>query len=189
MKKILLIDNYDSFTYNIYHSLSSLKKKVEVFRNDKISIRDVEKKNYDGIVISPGPSHPKNSGICKSIIVNFYKKLPILGICLGHQVIGYAFGALVVRSPEIMHGKLSKIYHDKKNIFKKISNGFLAVRYHSLIIKNKTLPEDFLITAKTSKNFIMAIQHKKYPLFGIQFHPESIKTDYGIKIFKNFLTF
>jgi anthranilate synthase component 2 len=187
MKKILLIDNYDSFTYNIFHSLSELGAKVEVYRNDKISLEQIKKKKFSKIVISPGPGHPKSSGICINLVKKFYKRIPILGICLGHQIIGSAFNATIKKSKVIMHGKLSKIIHNGKKLFKEIPKNFYATRYHSLVIDNKTLSNDFEICAKTSDNIIMGINHKKYNLYGIQFHPESIKTDFGNIIFKNFL--
>lgn len=187
MKKILLIDNYDSFTYNIFHSLSELGARVEVFRNDKISLKEISKKKFDKIVISPGPGHPDSSGICINLVKNFYKKIPILGICLGHQIIGAAFGSVIKRARIIMHGKLSKIIHNGSGLFKKIPNNIYATRYHSLIIDRKTLNDDFEISAKTVDNIIMGINHKKYHLYGIQFHPESIKTNFGKVIFKNFL--
>ena len=187
MRKILLIDNYDSFTYNIFHSLSELGSKVEIYRNDKISLEQISKKNFDKIVISPGPGHPNSSGICINLVKNFYKKIPILGICLGHQIIGAAFGSVIKRAKIIMHGKLSKIIHNGSKLFKKIPKNFYATRYHSLIIDNKTLNQDFEISAKTKDNIIMGINHKKYHLYGIQFHPESIKTNFGNVIFKNFL--
>ena len=187
MKKILLIDNYDSFTYNIFHSLSQLGSGVEVYRNDKISLEEISKKKFDKIVISPGPGHPNTSGICINVIKKFYKKIPILGICLGHQIIGAAFGGVIKRAKIIMHGKLSKIIHNGSKLFNKIPKNFYATRYHSLIIDNKTLNEDFEISAKTEDNIIMGINHKEYHLYGIQFHPESIKTSFGNVIFKNFL--
>jgi len=187
MKKILLIDNYDSFTYNIFHSLSELGVKVEVYRNDKISLEQIKKKNFSKIVISPGPGHPNNSGICIDLVKRFYKTLPILGICLGHQIIGSAFGATIKRAKVIMHGKLSKIIHNGKKLFEKIPKKFFATRYHSLVIENKTLSDEFEISAKTSDNVIMGINHKQYHLYGIQFHPESIKTSFGNIIFRNFI--
>jgi anthranilate synthase component 2 len=187
MKKILLIDNYDSFTYNIFHSLSELGAKVEVYRNDKISLKQIFKKKFDKIVISPGPGHPSSSGICINLVKHFYKTIPILGICLGHQIIGAAFGAVIKRAKIIMHGKLSNIIHNGSYLFKKIPKSFYATRYHSLIIDEKTLNQDFEISAKTEDNIIMAINHKNYHLYGIQFHPESIKTSFGNIIFKNFL--
>ena len=187
MKKILLIDNYDSFTYNIFHSLSKLGAKVEVYRNDKISLKEISKNKFDKIVISLGPGHPNSSGICINLVKYFYKTIPILGICLGHQIIGAAFGGVIKKAKIIMHGKLSKIIHNGSFLFKKIPKNFYATRYHSLIINEKTLNQDFEISAKTEDNIIMAINHKIYHLYGIQFHPESIKTNFGNIIFKNFL--
>jgi anthranilate synthase component 2 len=187
MKKILLVDNYDSFTYNIFHSLSELGAKVEVHRNDKISLDQIKKKKFSKIVISHGPGHPNNSGICINMVKKFYKTMPILGICLGHQIIGSAFNATIKRAKIIMHGKLSKIIHNGKKLFKNIPKNFYATRYHSLVIDNKTLSSEFEISAKTSDNIIMGINHKEYNLYGIQFHPESIKTNFGNIIFKNFL--
>lgn len=187
MKKILLIDNYDSFTYNIFHSLSELGAKVEVFRNDKISLKEISKNKFDKIVISPGPGHPDSSGICINLVKKFYKTIPILGICLGHQIIGAAFGSVIKKAKIIMHGKLSKIMHNGSKLFKKIPKNIYATRYHSLIIDRNTLIDDFEISAKTIDNIIMGISHKKYHLYGIQFHPESIKTNFGKVIFKNFI--
>ena len=187
MKKILLIDNYDSFTYNIFHSLSELGTKVEVFRNDKISLKEISKNKFDKIVISPGPGHPDSSGICINLVKNFYKTIPILGICLGHQIIGAAFGSVIKKAKVVMHGKLSKIMNNGSKLFKKIPKNIYATRYHSLIIDRKTLIDDFEISAKTVDNIIMGISHKKYHLYGIQFHPESIKTNFGKVIFKNFI--
>ena len=187
MKRILLIDNYDSFTYNIFHSLSKFGAKVEVYRNDKISLKEISKNKFDKIVISPGPGHPNSSGNCINLVKHFYKTIPILGICLGHQIIGAAFGGVIKKAKIIMHGKLSKIIHNGSFLFKKIPKNFYATRYHSLIINEKTLNQDFEISAKTEDNIIMAINHKIYHLYGIQFHPESIKTNFGNIIFKNFL--
>jgi anthranilate synthase component 2 len=187
MKKILLIDNYDSFTYNIFHSLSELGAKVEVYRNDKISLEQIKKQKFSKIVISPGPGHPNSSGICINLVKKFYKTVPILGICLGHQIIGSAFNAKIIKAKVIMHGKLSKIIHNGKKLFNEIPKNFYATRYHSLVIDNKTLSDDFEISAKTTDNIIMGINHKKYNLYGIQFHPESIKTNFGNIIFKNFI--
>jgi len=185
---ILLIDNYDSFTYNLYQYLCELNQQVEVYRNDKITISDIEKINPDYIVISPGPGRPENAGICIDLIKKFYTKKPILGVCLGHQAIGYAFGAKIVNANKIVHGKTSNIFHKAKSIFKNISNPFKATRYHSLIIERESLPDEFEIIAETEDNIIMAIMHKKYNnLIGVQFHPESILTDEGKKILFNFL--
>ncbi len=185
--KIALIDNYDSFTFNIYHYIKNIKCDVEVFRNDKLEIKQLEK--FDKIVISPGPGNPNNAGKCLKIIKLFYTKKPILGICLGHQALGQAFGSKIIKAKEIMHGKISKVKICKKSdIFKNIPKEIKATRYHSLIIDRKTLNKSFEITARTEDNIIMAIQHKKYKLFGIQFHPESYETKYGQKIINNFIT-
>ena len=187
--KTLLIDNYDSFTYNLYHYLLSLKCKVEVIRNDKITSKEILKKNYKKIVISPGPGNPSQAGNCLKIVENLSKKIPILGVCLGHQIIGQAFGAKIVSANKLMHGKTSRISHNKVGIFKGIKNNIVGTRYHSLIIDRKTLNKDFIITAKTKDNVIMGIMHKKYNLHGVQFHPESISTKEGMKLIKNFLKY
>ena len=187
--KILLLDNYDSFTYNLYHYFSSLRCSVEVFRNDKISIKQIEKKNYKKIVISPGPGTPDQSGLCPKIVKYFAPKIPILGVCLGHQIIGQVFGSKIVNSKKIMHGKLSKIKHRGISIFKGIKIQFKATRYHSLIIDKNNIGKDLIITAETSDNVIMAIMHKKYNVHGVQFHPESIKTSVGLKLLKNFINY
>ena len=187
--KILLIDNYDSFTYNLYNYLSSFKCKVDVYRNDKITSKEIIKRNYKKVVISPGPGNPKQAGNCIKIVKNISKKIPILGVCLGHQIIGQAFGAKIINAKKIMHGKTSKIYHKKKGIFKNISSNLIGTRYHSLIIDRKTLNKDFVITADTKDHIIMGIMHKKYNLHGVQFHPESINTIEGKKLIKNFLNY
>ena len=187
--KILLIDNYDSFTYNLYHYLSNLKCKVEVYRNDKINSKKILKKKYKKIVISPGPGNPKQAGNCIKIVKDVSNKIPILGVCLGHQIIGSAFGAKIINAKKIMHGKTSIISHKKEGIFKGIKNNILGTRYHSLIIERKSLNKDFVITAETKDHVIMGIMHKKYNIHGVQFHPESISTVEGIKIIKNFLIY
>jgi len=187
--KILLIDNYDSFTYNLYHYLSSLNCKVEVYRNDKIKIKDIIKKKYKKIVISPGPGNPNQAGNCLKIVKYFYKKIPILGVCLGHQVIGQAFKSKIIISNKLMHGKTSVITHNKLGIFKGIRNKINATRYHSLVIETKSLSKDLIITAETKDNVIMGIMHKQYNVHGVQFHPESIKTPEGLNILKNFLKY
>ena len=187
--KTLLIDNYDSFTYNLYHYLETLKCKVDVVRNDKIESKEILKKNYKKIVISPGPGNPSEAGNCLKIVKNLYQKIPILGVCLGHQVIGQAFGGKIVNAKKLMHGKTSKISHVKIGIFKGIKNNLVGTRYHSLIIDRKTLNKDFIITAKTKDNVIMGIMHKKYNLHGVQFHPESINTKEGMRLIKNFLNY
>ena len=185
--KILLIDNYDSFTYNLFHYLSSLNCKVEVYRNDKITINQILNKKYDKIVISPGPGWPKEAGNCMKIVKKFYKTIPILGVCLGHQVIGEVFKSKIIVARKIMHGKTSLIKHCRNGIFKNIKKVISATRYHSLIIDKKNLGADLTITAETFDNIIMGIKHKKYNIHGVQFHPESFKTPEGKKILKNFL--
>ena len=187
MKKIILIDNYDSFTFNLYHYLSSLKVSVDVIRNDKISSDEIIKKKYDKIVISPGPGNPNQSGNCLKIVKTLYKRIPILGVCLGHQIIGQVFGSKIVQAKKLMHGKTSKIISKRTGILKNIPKNFEATRYHSLIIDKKTLSKDLEITAETKDGLIMGVQHKKYAVHGVQFHPESIRTKLGIKILKNFI--
>ena len=187
--KILLIDNYDSFTYNLYHYLSSLNCNVEVYRNDQIKIDQINKKNYKKIVISPGPGNPNQAGRCLQIVKYFYKKIPILGVCLGHQIIGQVFKSKIVVAKQLMHGKSSLITHDGKGIFKGIKKVISGTRYHSLIIDRKSLGKELVITAETKDKVIMGIMHKKYNVHGVQFHPESIKTPEGIKLLKNFLNY
>ena len=187
--KILLIDNYDSFTYNLYHQLSSLKCKVEICRNDKIKIKGILKKKYNKIVISPGPGNPNQAGNCIKIVKYFYKKIPILGVCLGHQIIGQVFNSKIVVAEKLMHGKTSIIKHDKQGIFKGIKKTFLATRYHSLIIDRKHIGKDLIITAESSDKTIMGVMHKNYNIHGVQFHPESIKTPEGTKLLKIFLDY
>ena len=187
--KILLIDNYDSFTFNLYHYLSSLKIRVEVYRNDKIDEKKIIKKKYNKIVISPGPGNPNQSGNCLKIVKNLHKKIPILGVCLGHQIIGQVFGSKIIQAKKLMHGKTSKIKFLKIGILKNLPRNFEATRYHSLIIDKKTLSKDLEITALTIDGVIMGVMHKKYNIHGVQFHPESIKTTIGIKILRNFLNY
>lgn len=188
---LVLIDNYDSFTYNLVHYFEEIGQKVKVFRNDEVQTKEVLDINPDYLVISPGPSTPKNSGICIDLIKENSKNKnpkPLLGVCLGHQAIAEAFGANVVQSGKPIHGKVSKISHYKSKLFKNIKNPFNATRYHSLIVENKSLPKTLEITAITDDKVIMAIQHKKLPIFGVQFHPESIATDFGHQLLKNFLS-
>jgi len=189
MMKILLIDNYDSFTFNLYHYISSLKISVDVFRNDKITDKEILKKKYNKIVISPGPGNPNQAGNCIKIVRSLYKKIPILGVCLGHQVIGQVFGSKIVQANKLMHGKTSLIISKKIGILKNAPRKFEATRYHSLIIDKKTISKDLVITAETSEGIIMGIKHKKYNIHGVQFHPESIKTPIGIKLLKNFINY
>ena len=187
MKKIILIDNYDSFTFNLYHYLSSLKVKVDVIRNDQITSYEILKKKYNKIVISPGPGNPNQSGNCLKIVKSLYNKIPILGVCLGHQIIGQVFGSKIVQAKKLMHGKTSKIISKKLGILKNLPKSFDATRYHSLIIDKKTLSKHLEITAESKDGLVMGVQHKKYNVHGVQFHPESIKTKLGIKILKNFI--
>tara|TARA_B100001250_G_scaffold378614_1_gene368569 strand:- start:264 stop:836 length:573 start_codon:yes stop_codon:yes gene_type:complete len=187
--KIILIDNYDSFTFNLYHYLSSLHANVHVVRNDKINEDDIIKNKYNKIVISPGPGNPNQSGNCLKIVKNLYKKIPILGVCLGHQIIGQVFGSKIIQAKKLMHGKTSKIKSFRTGILKNLPKSFEATRYHSLIIDKKTLSKDLEITAQTKDGIIMGIMHKKFNIHGVQFHPESIKTNIGIKILRNFINY
>jgi anthranilate synthase/aminodeoxychorismate synthase-like glutamine amidotransferase len=187
MKKIILIDNYDSFTFNLYHYLSSLRVNVDVIRNDQITSNEVLKRRYSKIVISPGPGNPNQSGNCLKIVKSLYKKIPILGVCLGHQIIGQVFGSKIIQAKKLMHGKTSKIMSKKTGVLKNLPKTFEATRYHSLIIDKKSLSKDLEITAETKDGLIMGVRHKKYNVHGVQFHPESIKTKIGIKILKNFI--
>lgn len=186
---ILLIDNYDSFTYNLFHYLGELGAEVEVFRNDEITLREIHGLGPDKIVISPGPCTPKEAGISCDVIRQFGPKTPILGVCLGHQCIGAAFGGEIVRAPKIMHGKMSEIFHDSKTIYQSLKNPFSAMRYHSLVINPNRLPQHLSVSAQTSDNVIMGVRHRSLPIEGVQFHPESILTEEGKKILKNFLDY
>ncbi|OPY91085.1 MAG: Aminodeoxychorismate/anthranilate synthase component 2 [Syntrophus sp. PtaU1.Bin208] len=184
---ILMIDNYDSFTFNLVQYLRQLGEEVRVYRNDEISLEDIEKMKPAAIFLSPGPCTPKEAGITVDVIRAFYRKIPIMGVCLGHQSIGYAFGADVVRAEQLMHGKTSQVSHDGQTIFKGVPNPFTAGRYHSLIIKRDSLPDCFQITAEAEDGEIMGIRHLEFPVEGIQFHPESILTPNGKRILRNFL--
>ena len=187
--KIILIDNYDSFTFNLFYYLSSLKVNVDVIRNDKISSKEIVRKNYNKIVISPGPGNPNQSGNCINILKTLHQELPFLGVCLGHQIIGQVFGSKIVQAKKLMHGKTSKIRSKKTGILKNLPKTFEATRYHSLIIEKKSLSKDLKITAETDDGIIMGVQHKKFNIHGVQFHPESIKTKLGIKILRNFINY
>ena len=189
IKMILLIDNYDSFTFNLYHYLSSLKTNVEVIRNDKITPDEIIKKKFDKIVISPGPGNPNQAGNCIKIVKTLYKKIPILGVCLGHQIIGQVFGSKIIQAKKLMHGKTSLILSKRIGILKNSPKEFRATRYHSLIVDKNTLSKDLIITALTKDSIIMGLMHKKHNIHGLQFHPESIKTPIGLKLLKNFIDY
>ena len=187
---LILIDNYDSFTYNLVHYFEEIGQSVKVFRNDEISVKEIFILKPKFLVISPGPSSPTNSGICLELIKKnseLQKPTPLLGVCLGHQAIAEAFGGIVIQSGKPVHGKISKIYHENTKLFKNINNPFNATRYHSLIVKKTSIPKNFNVTATIKDGTVMAIEHSKMPIFGVQFHPESIATDSGHQLLKNFL--
>ncbi len=184
---LLMLDNYDSFTFNLVQYFMELGEKVEVRRNDMVTVEDIENLKPDRIVVSPGPCDPEKAGISVEVVKHFAGKIPLMGVCLGHQSIGYAFGAQVVRSPKLMHGKTSMVHHDGRSIFKGIENPFEANRYHSLILKRDSIPDSFEISAWTDSDEVMGIRHKEYAVEGVQFHPESILTVVGKDILKNFL--
>ena len=184
---ILIIDNYDSFTYNLVQYLGGLGADLKVIRNDKIMVEQIKKLHPQKIVISPGPGRPEDAGVSVAVIKELAGKIPILGVCLGHQAIGYAYGGKIIQAKELMHGKTSKIFHDKKGIFKAIDNPFEATRYHSLVIDRRSVPKCLNVTAWTKDKEIMGVQHKEFALWGVQFHPESILTKAGMAILRNFL--
>ena len=184
---LLMIDNYDSFTYNLVQYFGELGQEVKTFRNDQITIEEIKKLDPKYIVISPGPCTPKESGISMQVIDSFKEKKPILGVCLGHQAIGAVFGANIIKAKELMHGKTSEIQHDGNFLFEGMPDNFTATRYHSLVIEEKTLSEDFIVNARTVDGSIMGIQHCKLNVSGVQFHPESIMTEDGKKLLSNFL--
>jgi len=185
---ILLLDNYDSFTYNLAQYLGELGCQVEVHRNDRISVEQIAQRKPERIVISPGPCTPQEAGICVELIRKLAGKIPILGVCLGHQAIGAAFGGKIIRAPKLFHGKTSQIRHDGSGVFRGLPNPFTATRYHSLIVERKSLPKELQVTAETDDNIIMGMQHREYPLMGVQFHPESVLTESGKQLLKNFLS-
>ncbi len=185
---ILLLDNYDSFTYNLAQYLGELGCQVEVRRNDRISVADIIRRRPEKIVISPGPCTPQEAGISVELVQELSGKIPILGVCLGHQAIGAAFGGRVIRAPKLFHGKTSQIKHDGKGIFRKLANPFTATRYHSLIVERKTLPRELMVTAETDDGIIMGVRHRRYPVEGVQFHPESVLTESGKELLRNFLS-
>jgi anthranilate synthase/aminodeoxychorismate synthase-like glutamine amidotransferase len=185
---ILLLDNYDSFTYNLAQYLGELGCQVEVHRNDRISVEQIAQRKPERIVISPGPCTPQEAGISVEMIQKLAGRIPILGVCLGHQAIGAAFGGKIIRAPKLFHGKTSQIRHDGSGVFRGLPNPFTATRYHSLIVERKSLPAELQVTAETDDDIIMGMQHRKYPLMGVQFHPESVLTDSGKQLLKNFLS-
>lgn len=184
---ILLIDNYDSFTYNLYQYLCELGAQVEVRRNDAITLEEVEEMEPQGIVVSPGPGTPRESGISNEVIRRFGPRVPILGVCLGHQCIGHAYGGVVERAGEIMHGKSSLIHHDGEGVFRGLPNPFEAIRYHSLAVVLEQLPDCLKVSAWTEKGLVMGLRHQEHPVEGVQFHPESIMTEVGKDLLRNFL--
>lgn len=185
--KVLLIDNYDSFTYNLAQYLGELGAEVEVYRNDRITVEQAFRRDPTHVVISPGPKRPEDAAVSNEMIRAFEGKRPVLGVCLGHQCMGYVYGARVVRAERVMHGKISKIYHDGKNLFQGLPNPFEATRYHSLIVKEDTVPPCLEITAHTVEGEVMGLRHKQFPVEGVQFHPESVMTRPGRQIIRNFL--
>jgi anthranilate synthase/aminodeoxychorismate synthase-like glutamine amidotransferase len=186
---VLLIDNYDSFTFNLAQYLGALQIEMVVKRNDQITLDEIAQTTFQAVVISPGPCTPKEAGISVPLIQTFKDRMPILGVCLGHQAIGAAFGGEITRAPEIMHGKTSQIFHDNNTVFKGITNPFTATRYHSLIIARASLPAELVISAQTKDGIIMGVRHRQYPVEGVQFHPESILTSAGEKIISNFFQY
>ena len=184
---LLLIDNYDSFTYNLFQYLSELGEEVKVVRNDKITVDEIEKMAPQRIAISPGPGTPDRAGISNEVIRRFGARIPILGVCLGHQCVGYSYGAAVERAGEIMHGKSSLVHHDEQGVFSSLPNPFPAIRYHSLAVMREGLPDCLEVTAWTDKGIIMGLRHREYPVEGVQFHPESIMTEVGKDLLRNFL--
>lgn len=184
---ILMIDNYDSFTYNLVQYLGILGADVRVQRNDKTSLEEIQSMAPERIVISPGPGAPQSAGIIISLIQHFHEELPILGVCLGHQAMGVAFGGRIVRATHLMHGKVSQIHHDGRGVFHGVPDPFVATRYHSLAVEEKSLPSCLEVSAKTEDGEIMGLRHRDYPVHGIQFHPESILTEEGMNILQNFL--
>jgi anthranilate synthase component II len=185
---ILLLDNYDSFTYNLAQYLGELGCQVEVHRNDRISVEQIAQRKPERIVISPGPCTPHEAGISVEMVQKLAGKIPILGVCLGHQAIGAAFGGKIIHAPKLFHGKTSQIRHDGSGVFRGLPNPFTATRYHSLIVERKSLPAELQVTAETDDDIIMGMQHRHYPLMGVQFHPESVLTESGKQLLKNFLS-
>lgn len=183
----VLIDNYDSFTYNLYHYLGEIGADVTVYRNDEISVGELDAMRPEGIILSPGPCTPNEAGICMEVIEKLGSKIPILGVCLGHQAIGQVYGGKVIRAPYLMHGKVSKILHDGESVFANLKSPFEATRYHSLIVEKSSFPDCLKVTAATEDDIIMGLSHKNHPVHGVQFHPESIASEHGHDILKNFI--
>ncbi|MGE3912331.1 MAG: aminodeoxychorismate/anthranilate synthase component II [Chloroflexota bacterium] len=187
MSRLLLIDNYDSFTYNLYQYLCELGADVDVRRNDSLTLEDIEAMDIDGIVLSPGPGRPEDAGVCIPVIARFVGQLPILGVCLGHQAIAAAYGAKIVGAPELLHGKTSEIVHANDGLYAGMKPNFTAVRYHSLVAERATLPDSLMVDSETADGTIMGLRHREEQLYGVQFHPESILTDGGKILLQNFL--
>lgn len=184
----LMIDNYDSFVYNLKAYVDDLNEYVRVVRNDKITIEEItEMKDLKGIIISPGPKSPKDSGICTSVVRKFAGKIPILGVCLGHQIIGYEFGAVVEKGERPMHGKVTRIFHNNHNLFRNIESPYNVTRYHSLVINEESMPKELKVDARSEDGAVMAVSHVKYPVYGVQFHPEAVLTQYGHELLRNFI--
>jgi para-aminobenzoate synthetase component 2 len=185
---LLLLDNYDSFTYNLAQYLGQMGQELLIRRNDQITLEEIEERKPERIVISPGPCTPKEAGVSVPLIERFAGRIPILGVCLGHQAIGAAFGGRVIRAPKVMHGKTSEIHHDSKTVFRGLPQDFQATRYHSLIVERKSLPRELEISAETADGTIMGLRHRKMKVEGVQFHPESVLTDAGFRLLENFLS-
>ncbi len=184
---IIIIDNYDSFTYNLYQTVAQFDKELLVFRNNRISVAEIEELNPDGIILSPGPGRPEQAGICINLIREFSLRKPILGVCLGHQAIGAAFGAKIIQAPEIMHGKQELVFHYRHGIYEQLPLPFQAGRYHSLIVERSTLPGSLIVEAESTTGLVMGMRHVTLPIFGVQFHPESIMTPQGDRLLQNFV--
>ena len=184
---LVIIDNYDSFTYNLVHYLGELGADCRVFRNDAIAVKEVLAQAPDGIVLSPGPGYPQSAGICLELVKKAADTVPLLGVCLGHQAVGQAFGGRIVRAPKLMHGKLSAIRHDGDGLFQGLPQGFEATRYHSLVVERDSLPDSLQVNADTDQGVIMGMKHRERPIFGVQFHPESIASEQGHALLANFL--
>ncbi|MEX0994782.1 MAG: aminodeoxychorismate/anthranilate synthase component II [Balneolaceae bacterium] len=185
---ILIIDNYDSFTYNLVHLVAADENDYKVIRNDDLTVEQVAGLSPEKILISPGPGRPEDAGITESVIRELGQRVPILGVCLGHQAVGHVYGAKVIHAPSLMHGKTSEIYHDGLSVFKDVKNGFTATRYHSLVLQPDSIPDELVVSARTEDGVIMGLRHRKYPVEGIQFHPESILTTEGPRIIRNWIT-